>query len=476
MSRVFQWVIIICLLAVASGAGYAWYSTQAAARMNATKNSNLTNGLVGLWSFDGADVSGTTAYDRSGQGNNGTLTNSPRAIRGKLGQALNFDGADDYVSVPTSGIFDVTTQATYSAWVKLVALPGTANGYFIIRKWVAAIEDKSIAVLQSGKPIFYLHGAFGGTYLSGNTVLVPGEWYHIVGTYDGTTAKIYVNGVVDNSKSASGNVSDSTGVVSIGRSLDGANPAFMNGAIDDVRIYSRTLSENEIRDLYQLGASDKVNAADAQTDPLEKGLTGYWKLDENTGTTAADASGNGNTGTLTNGPTWTTGRIGSGVNFSASNQHITVPSSSAFNVETTVTYAAWIKLSSTATGGQIVRKAVPGVEDKHLNFNNSTDKAQFFVYPAMGSGLVTASTLAVGTWYHVTGTYDGATARIYLNGKLENSVAATGNIADSSGDLVIGNDTTYNGPNPFPGTIDEVRIYNRAFTATEVASLYNTGK
>src|SRR5690606_20679208 len=79
--------------------------------VNASQNSSMTSGLVGEWSFNGADISGTTAYDRSGSGNNGTLTNGPTPTFGKVGQALSFDGTDDYISVadPASGVLDFGT-------------------------------------------------------------------------------------------------------------------------------------------------------------------------------------------------------------------------------------------------------------------------------------------------------------------------------------------------------------------------------
>src|SRR3989344_473498 len=74
------------------------------AKINTSQNNQITNGLVGLWSFNGPDISGVTAYDRSGQGNNGTLTNGPAPAIGKIGQALSFDGVNDYVGLPDVGV------------------------------------------------------------------------------------------------------------------------------------------------------------------------------------------------------------------------------------------------------------------------------------------------------------------------------------------------------------------------------------
>jgi hypothetical protein len=106
------------------------YITGAAGKLGvAANNDSLAQGLVGYWTFDGKDMAGAmgitsarTAYDRSGNGNNGkywNATNTP-AVNGKLGQALGFDGSDDYVTLPPATKNPVSggTAVTISAWFK----------------------------------------------------------------------------------------------------------------------------------------------------------------------------------------------------------------------------------------------------------------------------------------------------------------------------------------------------------------------
>ena len=82
----------------------------------------LTNGLVGSWTFDGPDIAVDTAYDRSGNANNGTLTNGPVRTEGKIGQALNFDGVNDYVDLGFPSALQLSGPGMdISAWVKLSA-------------------------------------------------------------------------------------------------------------------------------------------------------------------------------------------------------------------------------------------------------------------------------------------------------------------------------------------------------------------
>src|SRR3990167_8307062 len=92
-------------------------AAEAALIVQAPKYIGLNSGLVGYWSFDGKDMAGVTAYDRSGNANNGTLTNGPVRAIGKIGQGLSFDGTDDYVSIPHNANFE-SDPISYSFWVK----------------------------------------------------------------------------------------------------------------------------------------------------------------------------------------------------------------------------------------------------------------------------------------------------------------------------------------------------------------------
>ncbi len=94
------------------------FATAAHAGLRLEQPDSLTNGLVGYWTFDGTDINGTTALDKSGQGNNGTITGATPAM-GKLGQGLKFDGVDDYVWVSNTGVFNASLPYTMSLWAKI---------------------------------------------------------------------------------------------------------------------------------------------------------------------------------------------------------------------------------------------------------------------------------------------------------------------------------------------------------------------
>jgi len=94
----------------------------------------LSSGLVGSWTFNAPDMSGVTAFDRSGNNNNGTLANGPARAIGRIGQALNFDGSDDYVNLGNPTSLQITGNLTISAWVKMAAELPVDGAYMIVAK------------------------------------------------------------------------------------------------------------------------------------------------------------------------------------------------------------------------------------------------------------------------------------------------------------------------------------------------------
>ena len=205
---------------------------------------------------------------------------------------------------------------------------------------------------------------------------------------------------------------------------------------------------------------------------INAGLVGWWKLDENTGTTANDSSGNGNTGTLTNGPSWVTGKINSALSFDGDNDYVTVADASVLEDFADMTISAWIYLDGWGTWDTsvICRKnniyllhVVKG--DKCLEFLTGDNWG--------GGALKTANdTLTLNAWHHVVAVKHTATSKkyLYING----SLSASG----GSGYAPTGSNTApveISGPSgrAFDGKIDDVRVYNRVLSADDVTALYN---
>jgi len=237
------------------------YKIGATTKVNVPRKDTLTDGLVGSWTFDGPDMAADTAYDRSGNANNGTLTNGPVRTEGKIGQALSFDGVDDYVDISNESAFDFerTDPFSISAWVKYPAGAPTQSivskmqnsGNFPGYEWKAETVNHRLSLNLRDSSA----GSIART--SSFDSLMPGIVYHVLMTYNGNSTadgiSFYINGV-DQSLSSAGSFSGSMlndTNVSIGRNL--ADAGGYSGLIDDVRIYNRALSPDEIKRLYNMG-------------------------------------------------------------------------------------------------------------------------------------------------------------------------------------------------------------------------------
>ncbi len=218
---------------------------------------------------------------------------------------------------------------------------------------------------------------------------------------------------------------------------------------------------------------------------LNTGLGGYWKFDEGTGTVAYDSSGNRYNGTLSSpAPLWTTGKIGGSSLTFASSTKITVSGSPQLQISSsTFTISLWIKPVSYVTGGlgnqwsnQIMQKQVYGTSTgSGFRYGLKSGFIPIFWTTETGGTLNTVASLglSVGTFSHLVTTYDGATLTYYINGSPAGSVSGT-YVAPISSSLELGgNQSDLWSTN---SVIDDVRIYNRALSASEISQLYNLGQ
>ncbi len=206
--------------------------------------------LIGQWKFD--EDTGTTTYDSSGNGNDGTLTNAPTRVGSSsciAGSCLQFNGVNTYVNVPVfSGEPVASSSLSIAGWVNFSNL----TGYHVIACFGTDGGPPSAYGIYSygSNPIASFSSSNGAA--TGNTILATGRWYYIVGVYDGLTNKIYVNGSLDKSVTyGSGNII--SGPLEIGVWCNYQNnPSSnqLNGSIDDVRVYNRALTADEISKLY----------------------------------------------------------------------------------------------------------------------------------------------------------------------------------------------------------------------------------
>jgi len=207
----------------------------------------------------------------------------------------------------------------------------------------------------------------------------------------------------------------------------------------------------------------------------DSGLVGYWHLDENTSSTAYDATGYGNSGILQSSPTWTSGsncKAGYCLTLNGSSQYVNAGATSTLNLAGGVSVTAWVRPNSTS------RQAVVAMG----NGDDYTNDYQIFIdtgaYFSVGEGssatyAMKTSSISSGNWYYLVGTFDGTTAKLYINGTLEGQDIFIGT-RQSGGSFRIGARDSSGLPEQyFNGSIDEVRVYNRALSATEIENQYN---
>jgi hypothetical protein len=198
----------------------------------------------------------------------------------------------------------------------------------------------------------------------------------------------------------------------------------------------------------------------------------YWKFDEGAGTVAGDSTGNGNTGTLLNGATWTTGVRGTALSLDGVDDYVNAGSS--LNLQsTTFTIEAWIKGDpSMEAFGRIVDS---GFATGFALGRNGGGRQALFEF--RGSTFLVSNTDVIdNTWHHVVVVKSGATATMYTDGILQANIAVNAGSSVSTLPLFIGYNPGEGTRGHWKGQIDELRIYTRALTAAEIQTNFNALK
>ena len=216
-----------------------------------------------------------------------------------------------------------------------------------------------------------------------------------------------------------------------------------------------------------IGISTRVSVSAEQPE----GVVAVWLLDEGSGDTIKDSSGNENDGTIEVGTEWVDGKFGKALHFDVGDT-ISVPTSESLDVTEAMTLAVWFKLDNKGVAAEALRKQVAYL----LAITKESDgapvngAAQILLWsggqwkPSWAPG---ETELEPGEWIHVAGTYDGEVLKLYVNGKVETSTEFAGTIDTSAEPFCIG---TCSG-DPYEGAMDEIVMFNRGLEETEIRSL-----
>jgi hypothetical protein len=219
-------------------------------------------------------------------------------------------------------------------------------------------------------------------------------------------------------------------------------------------------SKFSILALVCLGSLGQISRAQI---PPNLALVGYWNFNEGSGNLAHDSSGNNNTGTLIGNPTWTTGKLGGGLEFNGKN-YVTVPSSSSLTITGAFSITAWVNYNKSSDYQVIVGK--DNYSDRLL-LSSAYDQllAQFG-----NNYFSTSSTLTPGTWVHVAYVTSSSGQVVYINGVQCSTNAFSGSNFATPGAVLMG--MGVGNAYGLSGTLDEVRIFSQALTAAQVEAIY----
>ena len=324
----------------------------------------LPSGLVAGWSFD--EASGTSAADSSGNGNTATLINGVTHTAGSSGGGLRFDGANDYIAVPNSPSLDISgTGLTLTMWINPTAAGGNSVvlGKFWNTTMTAPYYQYGLELVGGTTPNFQVGTTSGVLSASMGSALALNQWSHLALVFNGSQVQYFVNGVLLTTAPLPATITARGNSLQVG--ADNNISQFFNGSLDEVRIYNRALTAQEVQnDRTIAGGADTtapsvtINQAAGQADPTSASPINFTVTfsETVTGFTASDISFAGSTvgGTLTaavtgTGPTYNvavSGMTGTG------NVVVSVPAGAATDA------AGNASLASTSTDNTVAFTSV----------------------------------------------------------------------------------------------------------------------
>lgn len=421
------------------------------------------SGLVARYAMD--ELTGSTTLSDSGaNGFTANAVGSPTTgVSGRIGRAVQ-PSSGNYFQTTATTAFN-TGQLTACAWVFHATL---ATNPTVISRANGAVSDDgmwSISFNSGSTPRAQIR--LGGVV---NTLPAPSDisnnvWHQLCMTYDGSVNKLFVDGVSVASATYSGNLPAVSSPLTIGARSNGST--FNVNPIDEVKIFNRALSDAEIMADYRSSSA------------TPSGLMLHMPFDEGTGSTANDISPSRWVGTISGTPVWATARVGSSAITTSDTRDVSLTDKFAAD---TVSVSAWVKPTSTGTGtgrrGIVSNSRDTGGVYNGYNLeavqNGSAIEYRFRIWNLAGSANFPATQLTASpdVWTHLVGTYDGKTVRLYQNGvEVGTNTGYSGPLGVPTSNLKIGSMGAVT--SRFIGDIDEVKIFNRALSAAEVALEYN---
>jgi hypothetical protein len=459
-------------------------------------SSSLKNGLVAYYPFDG------NPNDNSGNGIHGLLRGGVSLMADRFGSTNNaylFDGNTGYIEFPGGSKLNIVNNGTISFWIN----PGNFQ-----RNYSALFSKFHDNGGYDIRQDFYLRNKYSAQFYNQHQyrglwdfVVVPNIWSHIAIIKLGNTIQFYANGVMILSGSiAPTPVTRSQNVnlplVVGGQNAGASSPAssvinFFNGGLDDIAIFNRSLSHQEVQMLFQSNGPTSQPSTQPSVQPsnqpssqptvrislnYKNGLVAYYPFDGN----ANDNSGNGNHGTLQGNVQSTVDRFGNPSNaflFTDSlSSCIKIVNGLPFQFsQANFTVSMWVRPSNVQIAISTLMEKSHAANEWSIEMQPTTNLFALFVYDSTISNWVNAPSaqFTASVWNHFVVMKSGKTLSAFLNNIPLGSVSMGGTTLRSNGNLPV-----YIGCNSgtgryFSGSIDDIFVFNRSLTVTEIGQLYS---
>ncbi|MEK6958631.1 MAG: LamG domain-containing protein [archaeon] len=448
---------------------------------------DLQNGLIAHYKMN-EDAIDTTVSDSTGN-NDGVLVRNFDLISStnlmatsKINGALSFDGSSDYIDTGAQPIGAGNNPFSISCWFKTTKPDGEEYMWAIGGDFFSAdntyatagvsYDEDAVGILISGN-------WFARAYAYG---IRDGKYHHFVFTHDGSQGTLWLDDV----NVGYGNTSSlNLGTANL---LIGKNATWptWDGSLDDFRVYSTALGPSDIAALYNSGAG-----TESESGALGTNLVAHYKMNDNAAsTTVVDSRGDYNGTSQRDTNILISSKINGSFSFNGIGEYD--PDITADYIEAgtpngdlnitgdKLSVSAWVKRSTEDRYDWIVGKMGSGagswwmdIQASHLgnfvDFAIDTDSG-----PGLGGGTTDIALPNDGTWHHVVGVYDGTNVIVYVDNAASTPIPTTGNIVPREYSTKIGWEDGWDSQT-FKGSMDDLRIYNKALSTEEIAAIYNDG-
>lgn len=440
-----------------------------------------SDGAINYWRLDEStgnvgDLAGTDDMAVNG----GVTRGAAGAINGDADTADTFNGSDAFTATQTAKAGPNTFSE--EMWFKTTTQSGgKIVGFGDKNTGTSGNYDRHTYMNPDGTVTFGVYNNGSYTVTTPNA-LNDGQWHYVVGSLSASGVTLYVDGKRIGTNAGTTVGQSYSGYWRVGGDSPWNGNAYFNGSIDEVAIYPAALSLDQVRKHY-VDSGRSLGGVPAPTDTYGKAVYGdqpdsYFRLNESSGTTAVDSSGNSSngvySGTETLGaPSPVAGSGGSAVTFDGNSGTMgsagPIPGPSVYSEE------LWFK-TTTTNGGKLIgfgnqQTGNSSSYDRHVYMDNS-GQLTFGTYTGVMNTITSPNGYNDGQWHYVVASQGSDGMKLYVDNQLVGSSGVTGQQA-YNGYWRVGGDTSWAASNYFAGTIDEAAVYSSVLTPTQIAAHYN---